>query len=445
MSRKVRMIGAIAAATAMAAGLAACGGGGSGAEPVGSLDSNEKATITFWTWQPTTGQWRDIYAKWKQTHPNVTIKATITANNDDYQQQLRTGLAAGEGGPDVFGVQSGSMISAYSQFAEPVTDESFPGWSSLKGDLNAKSVKQTQSSDGNQVGVPVITSGQEYLLYNKTLLNENGIAEPPSTYAELVSDVQKLKSKGVSAPLAFGGKDGWHVNDFFIALSQQWAPGKVSQVEQGKAKWTDPALVQTGNAWKKLFTDGVFQKGATGLTTYPDARDTYFYARKSAFFPTGSWHVSITIPNAETKGTKIEKDDVGMVLFPQVGPKPAVATTGVDFALAVNRQSKNKAAVNEFIKFMTQGAGQQLWVNTLQGSPVNKNVQAQLPENASKTARQSVALVTKDNAASQQNRKLTNADVDTALGQALQEIGTGQKSVEAALAEVQQAQDSAGE
>jgi raffinose/stachyose/melibiose transport system substrate-binding protein len=431
---KRRLAGiAVAAVAAMILGACAGSGGSEAAKP-----ASAKQTITFWTWLPTKDQFRTLQSEFAKKYPNITIKWSYTPDFANYQKKLQVALASGEG-PDLFGTQVGSMLDQYERFTAPMAplaDKHMPGW---KDKIASNAVNQTKASDGTQVAMPIIGAGMEYYLYNKTLLAENGITSLPTNYAELKADTATLKSKNLIS-MAMGAKDGWHNEDFYVWLSQQFGPGDIYKAEDGKLPWTSPSLVDSLNAWKKLFTDGIFEKGALGVATYPDARDSYFYARKSAYFPTGSWHVSATIPNPETPGTKVEKDELGMARFPQIGPKPAVATTSVDLALAINKQSPHQAAAMQFVKFMTLDQGQQIFVNTLQGSPVNKDIHVQLPTGATDVARKSVELITAANTSAEFGRKLKYPAIDTALQVALQEVVSG-KSAEDALKDVQKASD----
>jgi raffinose/stachyose/melibiose transport system substrate-binding protein len=407
--------------------------------PEAAPASGEKTTLTFWTWVPTDEQFADLKTSFEKKYPDVTIDWTRTADFKDYEKKLQVALAGGDG-PDLFGVQTGGMLEQYARFADPMdklADKYMTGW---KDTISENAVSQTTTSKGTVAAMPVIGAGMEYYLYNKTLLAENGITTVPSSYEELKNVSAQLKDKGIVS-MAMGAKDAWHNEDFFVWLSQQYGPGDIYKADAGTLKWTDKTFVDTMNAWKELFTNGVFQDGALGTTTYPDARDNYFYARKSAFFPTGSWHVSAVIPNAETENTAVAKDEIGMAMFPKVGPKDAVATTGVDFALAVNKESEHKEAAMKFVDFMTMGEGQQIFVDTLQGSPVNTKVSATLPADASQTAKDSVALVTKANTEATYVRKLTNAKLDDAIAVALQEVVSG-KSAEDALKDIQAVSDS---
>lgn len=436
----------LAACLTAAIVLTGCSSGNEEASSAGSPASSasksspaSKTKVTFWTWEPTDAQYADIKAAFDKEYPDVDIEWWRTSQKDDYLKKLQVAMAGGEG-PDLFGLSPGALVDQYGRFCEPMdqlAEKDISGW---KDAINQDAVKQCISSDNIQVGMPVITVGQEFMLYNKTLLDEIGITKIPATYADMVADAKTIRAKGL-VPFTFGAKDTWHDVDLFMSLSQQFGPKKVYDAESGSIKWTDQTFVDTMSAWKKLFTDKVFEDGALGITTYPDARDQYFYARKSPFFFTGSWHMSIVIPNDETKDTKVEKDQFGMTLIPQIGPNPSASVTGVDFILCVNKDSQVKDAAAKFVKHMVMGQGQQIWINTLQGSPVNKNIKftndsvVKYP-----LAKTTIEYVNQKNQESIGNRNITNADVNDALGVALQDVASG-KDIAKALGEVQAAQD----
>lgn len=409
----------------------------------GSKDADEKSgktedgktKITFWTWTPTDSQFEELKAAFEKKYPDIEIDWWRTAEMSDYQKKVQVALAGGEG-PDLFGVQVGSMLNEYSKFAEPMdglADKYMDGWQDT---ISESAVDQAKTNDGVMAAMPIITCGQQYMLYNKTLLEENGITEIPKTYDELKAVSDKLNDAGI-IPMAMGAKDVWHDVDWFVAMSQQYGPGKIYEAEDGKADWTDPVFADTMKAWKQMFDEKIFEEGAVGIGTYPDARDNYFYARKAAFLPTGTWHVSVCLTDDEYKGMPVEKDEFGMAMFPQIGPNPAVATNGVDFGLCVNKDSKNKEAAMKFVDFMTMGDGQQIWINTLQGSPVNKNVEFTATDKVKyETAQESIDFVNKTVKESTAARKLKYAELENALGVAMQDVATG-KDIDKALAEVQ--------
>ena len=135
---------------------------------------------------------------------------------------------------------------------------------------------------------------------------------------------------------------------------------------------------------------------------------------------------------------------IGVVLaeFPQVGDKATGPTTGVDFGLSVNKDSKKKEAAMKFIEFMTTGEGQQEWINTLQGAPVDKDMKVEVPSDATESAKASIDLVTKGQASSKLERKLTSQELNDEIGVQMQNIYTGDATVDSALKAIQQVNES---
>ncbi|WP_308164455.1 extracellular solute-binding protein [Agromyces sp. ISL-38] len=195
--------------------------------------------------------------------------------------------------------------------------------------------------------------------------------------------------------------------------------------------WDSENLVAAAERWQSLFADGVFQGAATTVATYPNARDDYFLARKSVFFPTGSWHVGAALSTSpEVPGSAVEGDEIGFAVFPTVGEQGAGVTSGVDFALAISADSspEKQEAAAKFVEFLAVGAGQQLWVNTLQGFPVAEGVTVELGDGESELAKRSVDLTTESLQSSEYARKLLAPGRDSLendLGIVLQNIADG--------------------
>src|SRR5690625_2463734 len=200
-------------------------------------------------------------------------------------------------------------------------------------------------------------------------MEERGL-ELPTDYDSPVEVSQAARAAGYS-PFAVGAADAWRDADFFVAISNQFGEGgDVYRAAAGEIPWESPSLVEAATVWQNLFTDGVFQDGATTTDTYPSARDDYFLAGRSIAMPTGSWHVGAALTTSpEVPGTEVEGDEIGMAEFPVVGERDAGPTSGVDFALALSADLEGDKldAAAAFAEFMAVGTGQQLWVNTLQG------------------------------------------------------------------------------
>ena len=176
------------------------------------------------------------------------------------------------------GMQVGGKLNQFVSLLEPLKPLANKTWGTgWENNFVPGITEQTKAKgSSDMVVLPINYTAQEFILYNKAMFDEAGITQVPKTYDELKKDVALLKQKGVDIPLVFGAKDGWHDADMFIYLSNQFGPGKIYDAEQGKLAWTDKVFVDTMKAWKQMIDDGVIQKGAVGLSTYPDARDQYF-------------------------------------------------------------------------------------------------------------------------------------------------------------------------
>ena len=287
------------------------------------------------------------------------------------------------------------------------------------------------------VSLPINFTAQEFVLYNKAVFDKAGITAIPKTFDEWKADCDIIRSKGY-IPVALGAKDVWHDVDVFVALSNQFAPGAFYKAEAGKLAWTDKAFVDTLKAWKRLFDEKIVEDGSLGVSTYPDARDQYFYSGKAAMFMTGTWHVGYALPGGEKTGTKIENDPTGFFILPQAGPYPSRAVASVDTAIAINKNTKHMDAAWKLFTFMTIGRGQQIMADFIQGSPSKKGVEVQtLDQFKFQSEKDAVSYANQQIANAVGRRLLSYPELTNALGLALQNVATGKETPEKALAYVQ--------
>jgi raffinose/stachyose/melibiose transport system substrate-binding protein len=399
-----------------------------------------QTTITWWTWVPTTIQYKAIAAAFEKKYPDIKIDFW-RGEFPDYQKKLQVAMAAGEG-PDVMGMQVGGMLDQYSQFLMPIQPLADANWGKgWESKLVPIALNETRAKDGSLVALPINFTAQEFVLYNKTISDEAGIRSVPKTFAEWERDADRITAKGY-IPVALGAKDKWHDVDVFVALSNQFAPGAVYKAEQGKLAWTEKPFVDTMLAWKKLFDDKIVENGALGVSTYPDARDQYFYSRKAAMFMTGTWHVGYALPGGEKTGTAIQNDPTGIFILPQIGPYPSRAVASVDTAIAINKNTKYKDAAWKLFAFMTMGEGQQIMADFIQGSPAKLGVKVTtLGQFKFQSERDAVLYANEKIADAVGKRLLSYPELVDALGVAMQEVAAGTTTPERALQEVQKVSD----
>lgn len=399
-------------------------------EDGGEQAEGDIVTLSFWSWLPTTNQSDIMIEEFEKENPNIKINY-IRTEQDDYFEKLQVAMASGTG-PDLFGLTTGAMKDQYAPFAEDMKGLADQYWNGWDGKISETAVGQCISQDDTMVGMPLLVAGMTDLLYNKTLMDECGIEKVPTTYAELKDAAEKAKAKGYVC-VAAGAADDWINSDWFIQISNEFEEGAVYEAERGERQWTDQCFVDTMLAWQKLFTDSIFEDGALGVATYPDARDQYFFARKSVFFMTGSWHLGPTSPtNAEIQGTEIanQGDIIGMSVFPSMAESGTIAgTSGVDIMLAVNKDCEQKEAAMKFVEYMSNGEGQQYWVNQLQGAPVSNEI-TYTGTIDGELQQQSIDEVNYYVSNAVGNRQLTNSELVTAIQVAMQNVAAGDDPAE---------------
>ena len=424
---------AILLAGAMLFSLAGCAAGGKEATSApqeekkdeGGSGEDSQVTLTFWSWLPTVDQSEVMIAEFEKANPDIKIDYTRT-EQDDFFEKLQVAMASGTG-PDLYGMTTGPQMEQYAKFSEDMKVVADQYWSGWDKEISETAVEQCVTEDGIMAGMPLLVAGMSDLLYNKTLMDECGIEKVPTTYAELKDAAEKAKAKGYVC-VAAGAADDWINTDWFVQASNEFEKGAVYEAEKGNRKWTDQCFVDTMSAWQKMFAEGIFEDGALGVATYPDARDQYFFARKSIFFLTGSWHVGPTSPsNDEIQGTEIgnKKDVIGMAVFPSVSDSGDIyGTSGVDVMISMNKDCKEKEAAMKFIEFLSNGDGQQYWVNQLQGAPVSNNI-TYSGEIDGELQQQSIDEVNDYVVNAVGNRKLGNSELETAIKVAMQNVAAG--------------------
>lgn len=390
-----------------------------------SAEAGDEITLTFWSWLPTTDQADEMIAAFEEANPGIKIDYTRT-EQDDYLEKLQVAMASGTG-PDLFGLTTGTVAEQYAPFAEDMSSLADTYWSGWSDVISENAVEQCTTEDGTLVGMPLLVAGMTDLLYNQTLMEECGIESVPTTYEELKDAAEKAKANGYVA-VAVGAADDWVNVDWFVQISNEFEEGAVYEAENGERSWTDQCFVDTMLAWQKLFDEGIFEDGALGVATYPDARDQYFFARKSVFFLTGSWHLGPTSPSdSEIEGTEIanQGDVIGMCVFPSMTDDGTICgTAGVDIMVAVNQDCAEKEAAMKFVEFLTNGEGQQYWVNELQGAPVSKDISYTGTVDG-ELQQQSIDEVNSYVSNAVGNRKLSNSEIETAIVVAMQNVAAG--------------------
>jgi multiple sugar transport system substrate-binding protein len=230
----------------------------------------EKKTITFvggaYT-STTAAYWKDLAAKFEAANPGYKVNVQIIDwNNID--QQVATMIQTKQY-PDILNenkfsgwAQNGILQPAASLVSPSVQSDFIPAF------------KNASVYKGTQYALPFITSTRA-LFYNKTAFAKAGIAKPPTTWLQLVSDAQKLKKAGyIGYGLPLGTEESqaeWSIWMWGNGGNWESSPGKftVDSAENVKTLKVLNCLstvykVTEANPGQTNRTDGVFHPFANG-------------------------------------------------------------------------------------------------------------------------------------------------------------------------------------
>jgi len=144
-----RFVAPVLAASLLALGAAACGGGDNTATGAGgaSAKAGEKITLTVALFSDF--HFAPLYAEFKKTHPNVQI-VERRAQFNDHHNNLTTQLATGAGAADVVAVEAG-YIATFTPLVDKFYDLNKYGLGGRQADYLDWKWRQGLSPDGSKL------------------------------------------------------------------------------------------------------------------------------------------------------------------------------------------------------------------------------------------------------------------------------------------------------
>lgn len=325
-----RKIGGKAAA---AFGLMLCMAGLSGC---GQTASSGKVEVEIVSYKPeAVAAMEKIEAKFNETHDNIHL--TINSPNEA-MTILKTRFIR-ENYPDIIGI--GGDIN-YSNFldAELLMDIS---------DLDVtKDIKQAYADMNKELefvpqdgiyGLPYVANAAG-ILYNKDMFDEHGW-EIPKTWQEFTALCDEIEAAGIQ-PLYLGYKDTWTCLAPWNALAVGLTPSDTcAQVNMGNTTFTDNYR-ESAEKIKALLQYAEPNPYAYG---YNDAC-TAFARGESAMYTIGNY----AIPQIRSVNPDMNIDSF---TFPaNEAEEDNVLNSGIDLQFCVMKETPNKEAVYEVMRFL---------------------------------------------------------------------------------------------
>ena len=162
----------------------------SGLSTAGALDKNAKGELTNWTWTfKCVDEW--LVPAFNKVYPNIKIK-TVPMAFDETHDKIFAAIAAGSGAPDF-----ATIVSDYIQkFIDQGGLADMTAYMNKhKGEFPKYKVNMNSDKDGRIYGVP-FNSAPVGMWYRKDIFEANKV-KLPETYDDYLTAARQLKKKGI--------------------------------------------------------------------------------------------------------------------------------------------------------------------------------------------------------------------------------------------------------
>ncbi len=333
------------------------------AEP--SFEGEELSILVSAGWMD--NRYDATIARFEETYGVTVDLQTIPA--DQYSDVLQTRLAGGTCA-DVFWIQSNpfaieSVIVDYENYCIDFTGAD---WMSVVPEARLSSCMVGDSLYGLQLWH---NSPEYVMVYNKTLFNELGITEVPTTYAELLADCDTIAAAGIT-PWFLPGADGWqHQLSFFQigGVYEEATPGLYDALNNNTATFAGNAkMLEVLNEFKELSDKGYFGEDWIGTSSTNMANE--FGDRNVAMAMANSSYIQQL---KEDTGTT---DEFGLFLIP-LGDNQNFPTNPAGPTMFGYKGTEHEDLVKAFFSFVCTTESLQ---EILDNSPSYTNIHVNDPD-----------------------------------------------------------------
>lgn len=336
----------------------------------GSSSGNGSVTLTFANADPS-ATWQKVVDGFQKANPKIKVKQ-LNIPYAQYTSTINQRMAQGGSGIDLMVVDAGGALADFAN------RRYLADISNLKGDALGVALSPdmvtSRVHNGRLYALETWTTAQ-FLYYNKDALQKSGVAAPssdpakPWTYQQVTAAAKKIQaSKAAQYPLLF---DQW---DTYYQLQMMGvsAGGGDAISADGKVDFTNAGWQKVLTWYGSLFKDGLSPRGITN-----DKNGALFSNGKAGFIISGPWGLPVALSG-----------DVKLGIAPAPyweGGKPATSTDS--WSVGISAKSKNFAAAEKFLRYMTidpQGNYESAEVAGI--TPTNKDAYAKYAAAAEKSA-----------------------------------------------------------
>jgi raffinose/stachyose/melibiose transport system substrate-binding protein len=410
--KKMQRVG-VALAAALLVGLTACGGDDDGG---GSDQGEVGGTLKVASQTEVKGGGEAIIKAYQAARPEVKIQASY-AGETQYDPQIKAQLA-GSGGPDVFLAFAGTgnpVSVGQLEAAGAILDLSDQPWV----DDIPESMRSEVTFDGKTYLYPLGYDPMGIVI-DRRVWEENGV-EVPTTFSDLLASCDVWRQKGLE-PIAVGMKESFVPQFITYALIASTVyrenPDFDAQQAEGESTFSDSGWKDALDRYVELEEAGCFNEGYNG-TSYDEMLNMVT-----------SGKAAMTVTVSASLGAMRESNpdaQIEMVPFPTTdNPEDNWVGSGVFAGYAVNADTGNEATALDFLEF----------INTPEMSAEFQAAAGAVPLGANPDAPglEAVIEVIQDGRTGPfPDHFWPNPDVQATHNAVVQQIFTGQTSIEEAL------------
>jgi len=296
------------------------------------------------------GGGKNLVAEFLKLHPEVSNVRFITAGVSEIRDKLFREAAMPNTELDISFLYTPWISPTVPNFFVPI--DSYLASSPIEDyDDIFKNLREELIFKNKSYGVPMRASGQG-LYYNKKILKERGILNPPTTLEELIEDVIKCSFTRENGEEVYGlVKQGIKEEIQFVVGDWLRAKNGDYITADFESKLRDPKVIEA----LKLFRRFMEAKAIPPNFTAIENKDTveFFKQNRGAFTVAGPGYLVQYI-----SAGGLSKEDIGFMNFPvskEIKAEYPVAGPTIIFqwAFVIPKGAKNKELSWEFIKFMT--------------------------------------------------------------------------------------------
>ncbi|MFK4066377.1 ABC transporter substrate-binding protein [Streptomyces sp. NPDC029674] len=335
-------------ATAMLT-VAGCSGGGAPSTETATAPSDAdkvSGTVTMLTHRTDLvqdGTMKKYAAEFNKIYPKVKVKFEgIT----DYEGEIKIRMNTENYG-DVLSIPAVIAKGDYPKFFAPLGETR----------TMERKYRFTGKTDvgGKTYGIANFGTANG-LVYNKALWKKAGITDWPTTPAQFLVDLAKVKDKTGATPYYTNFKDGWPLtspwtNSIGSASCDAKASDELATADKPWAEGSDLNVIDT--LLHDIVHDKLSEKDPT--TTNWESSKAQLAKGEIGSMMLGSWAINQMRDAAEKAGEN--PDDIGFMPFPVQKAGQFCATLLSDYQLAINAHSKSKGAARAWLDWFTEKSG----------------------------------------------------------------------------------------